>query len=165
MNRSKDPRIVFRNWGKTPRKHQVILKHLTEDQKKFLYDNEYIKFLDKNHQLFSILFRVNYMESMLKSEKLFKPNPYTGEFTNHRQLLKDSNSIDWNCAICKAEIISAMDNFEPENFLCDKCKESHQGARIIDSRIKENSILFTEKCKNELKSEQKEFLKYIKKNS
>ena len=165
MNRSKDPKIAFRNWGKAPRKHQVILKHLTEDQKKFLYDNEYIKFLKKDHQLFSILFRVNYMERMLKSEKMYKPNPYTGEFTNQRQLLRDSNLIDWNCAICNAEIVSKMDSFESENFLCEKCKESHANTTLVDSRIKENSIKFTEKCKRELKSEQKEFLRYIKKNS
>jgi hypothetical protein len=164
MNRSKDPRIVFRNWGKTPRKHQVILKHLTEDQKKFLFDNEYIKFLPKEHQLFSILFRINYMERMLKGEKIFKPNLYTGEFTNQRQIAKDSNLVDWNCAICKVEIVSKMNDFEPKNFLCEKCKESHSDTTFIDSRIKESSILFTQKCKGELKSEQKEFLRYLKKN-
>lgn len=165
MNRSKDPKIIFRNWGKAPRKHQVLLKHLTEDQKRFLCNNEYIKFLDKSHQLFSILFRVNYMERMLKSEKLFKPNAYTGEFSNQRQLFKDSNLLDWNCAICKIEIFSKMDNFEPENFLCEKCRESHGKALLIDSRIKENSICFADKCKKELKLEQAEFLKYVKKNS
>jgi len=165
MNRSKDPRIVFRNWGKTPRKHQVILKHLTEDQKKFLQNNEFIKFLPKDHQLFSILFRINYMERMLKSEKVFKPNPYTGEFSNERQLFKDSNLVDWYCAICKVDIVSKMNDFEPQNFLCEKCKESHGDTNTIDSRIKENSILFTHKCKEELKTEQKEFLKYVKKNA
>jgi hypothetical protein len=104
------------------------------------------------------------MERMLKGEKIFKPNLYTGEFTNQRQIAKDSNLVDWNCAICKVEIVSKMNDFEPKNFLCEKCKESHSDTTFIDSRIKESSILFTQKCKGELKSEQKEFLRYLKKN-
>lgn len=110
------------------------------------------------------IFYVFYQEQLRKDDRAALHNPFTGTFTNRYQLQKDSQLIDWNCAICREDIKSSMTDFSPENFLCPTCAEAHSGAKKIDSRIKQNSLDFTEHCKQILKMEQKDFLKFVKAN-
>jgi hypothetical protein len=165
MKDPKNPRIVFRKWGKAPRKHNVMLKYLTEEHIKFLRDNEHMKFLPQNHQLFSILMKIPYLERMMKSSRLVVPNPYNGSITSHRELLKESVIIDWTCAICRTAIRSKMDDFSASNFCCAECQDAFGNSRKkIDVRIKDHSIRFTEYCRELLRSQQNEFFSYLKRN-
>ena len=162
---SNTPKVVFRKWGKAPRKHDVMFKYLTEEQKSFLCDNLHIKFLRRDLQLFTILLKIPMMERMLKSSRLLVPNPYNGEITSHKELLKESVIVDWDCAICKSPIRSKMDDFSPDNFCCEKCKDVFGAkSKKIDFRIKDHSIKFTAYCSKLLKIQQNQLLAYVKRN-
>ena len=160
----KNPKISIRDWGKAPRKHGVMLKFLTHDQKKFLFANDHLKFISRNKETMAAIFHVFFQEQVRKDARATLYNPFAGTFTNRYQLNKDAQLVDWNCAICTTDIRSSMIDYAPENFLCTACKEAHTGAKKIDSRIKQNSIRFTEHCKQMLTVEQKEFIKFIKIN-
>jgi hypothetical protein len=165
MKDPKNPRIVFRKWGKAPRKHDVMFKYLTDEHIKFLCDNEHIKFLKKDHQLFSIILKISFMERMMKSSKLFVPNPYNGSITSHKELLKDSAMVDWDCAICRTPIRSKMDDFSIQNFCCADCQKVHDAkSKRVDVRIKDHSVKFTAYCRELLKGQQNEFFSYLKRN-
>ncbi len=141
-----------------------MLKFLTHDQKSFLFDNDHLKFVSRKKESIAAIFYIFYQEQLRKDDRAALHNPFVGSFTNRYQLQKDSQLIDWNCAICKDDIKSSMIDFSPENFLCSTCEEAHSGAKKIDSRIKQNSLDFTEHCKKILKMEQKDFLKFVKSN-
>ena len=160
----KNPKISIRDWGKAPRKHGVMLKFLTHDQKKFLFANDHLKFISRNKETMAAIFHVFFQEQVRKDARATLHNPFAGTFTNRYQLNKDAQLVDWNCAICTTDIRSSMIDYAPENFLCTACKEAHTGAKRVDSRIKQNSIRFTEHCKQMLTVEQKEFIKFIKIN-
>ena len=161
-NSRKNPKISIRDWGKAPRKHGIMLKFLTPDQKRFLFDNDHLKFISRNKTTMEALFHVFYHEQLSKDVRAVLNNPYSGSFTNRHQLGKDAQLVDWNCSICKDEIKSSMTDYSPENFLCDKCQEAHSGSKRVDSRIKKNSLEFTVHCKELLKQEQKDFLRFVK---
>lgn len=161
----KDPKIVFRNWGKAPRKHSVMLKYLTSEHRAFLEKYEHLKFLEKDKQVFGVIFRICWAELFNKGERALLFNPYENTFSNYRELVKSSERVPWNCAICKDPIQSTLKQFEPSNFLCAECQKAHpDDAKIIDSRIKQSSIEFTRYYKNVLKEEQKRYLKFVKRN-
>ena len=160
----KNPKVSIRDWGKAPRKHGVMLKFLTPDQKRFLFDNKHLKFISRSKSTMEALFHIFYQEQLRKDGRAVFNNPHIGSFTNRHQLNKDAQLIDWTCAICKEEIRSSMNDYSPENFLCDKCQEAHSGSKRIDSRIKKNSLDFTQFCKTMLKQEQIDFLKFVKVN-
>ncbi len=158
----KKPKISIRDWGKAPRKHGIMLKFLTPDQKRFLFDNDHLKFVSRNKTTMEAIFHVFYQEQLRKDGRAVLNNPHIGSFTNRHQLNKDAQLVDWNCAICKEDIRASMNDFSLENFLCDKCEEAHSGSKRIDSRIKTNSLEFTHFCKSMLEQEQKDFLKFVK---
>jgi hypothetical protein len=163
-NSRKSPKISIRDWGKAPRKHGIMLKFLTEDQKRFLFDNDHLKFVSRKKDSIAAIFYVFYQEQLRKIDRAALHNPFTGTFTNRVQLYKDAQLVDWKCAVCTDEIKSSMTDFSPENFLCATCQEAHSGSKRVDSRIKQSSLEFTEHCKSLLKMEQKEFLKFVKTN-
>lgn len=160
----KSPKVSIRDWGKAPRKHGILLKFLTPDQKRFLFDNDHLKFISRKKETMEAIFHVFFQEQLRKDDRAALHNPFSGTFTNRYQLNKDAQLVDWQCGICKTDIKSSMIDYSPENFLCDTCKEVHSGAKRIDSRIKQNSLLFTDHCKNMLTDEQKAYLKFLKIN-
>jgi hypothetical protein len=139
-----------------------MLKFLTPDQRRFLFDNEHLKFISRSKDTMQAIFHVFYQEQLRKDGRAFLHNPYAGSFTNRHQLNKDALLVDWNCAICKEDIKSSMSDYSPENFLCNKCQEAHSGSKRVDSRIKKNSVDFTSFCKKMLEQEQRDFLKFVK---
>ncbi len=159
----KNPKISIRDWGKAPRKHGIMLKYLTHEQKRFLLENDHLKFISRNKKSISAIFHIFFQEQLRKDDRAALHNPFSGTFTNRHQLDKDSQFIEWNCAICKTEIKSSMIDYSPANFLCNVCKEAHRNSKRVDSRIKNNSLKFTEKCKSILTRDQLEFLKFIQK--
>jgi hypothetical protein len=158
----KNPKICIRDWGKSHRKHGIMLKFLTHEQKRFLLENNHLKFISRKKSSVEAIFHIFFQEQLRKDNKLAMHNPFAATFSDRHQLNKDSQLVDWNCAICKTEIKSSMINYSPDNFLCNACKEVHSNSKIIDSRIKNNSVKFTEKCKKILTEDQGNFLKFIK---
>lgn len=163
MKSLKNPKISIRDWGKAPRKHGIMLKFLTYEQKKFLFENEYLKFVSRNKNSISAIFYIFFQEQLRKDERMSIYNPFSETITNRHQLNKDAQFIDWTCAICETGIKSSMINYSPANFLCNICREVHHNSKRIDSRIKNNSLKFTEKCKSILTTDQTKFLKFIQK--
>jgi len=94
-----------------------------------------------------------------KNEYLW--NPYKNSLTSKNELLRDTSSVKWNCAVCGAPIYAKTNNFRPENFLCNECKTKKHN-KLIDRRIVEASKQFTDYCKYVLLREQKKFFNYIK---
>lgn len=88
-------------------------------------------------------------------------NPYKNAITSKNELLRDTSSVRWTCAICGTPIYARTNVFRPENFLCNECKEK-QHNKLIDRRIVEATNQFTDYCKYVLLREQKKFFNYIK---
>jgi len=59
-----------------------------------------------------------------------------------------------------------MDSKKVENFVCNKCSESHNSSnKRIDKRIINSSVNFIKHCKSLLKGEQREFMTYVRRSS
>lgn len=154
------------NFGWYKRRHGILLENLPPLKQKLLLENNYMKWLDSDVDAFEIIFKVEDMNEHEKNPNRILWNPFRETFTNIKELEKDSDLVDWNCGICKIEIKSRMDSKKVENFVCNKCSESHNSSnKRVDQRIIDSSINFTKRCKTLLKGEQREFMTYIRRSS
>ena len=154
------------NFGWYKRRHGILLENLPPLKQKLLLENNYMKWLDSDIDAFEIIFKVEDMNEHEKNPNRILWNPFRETFTNIKELEKDSDLVDWNCGICKIEIKSRMDSKKVENFVCNKCSESHNSSnKRVDQRIIDSSINFTKRCKTLLKGEQREFMTYIRRSS
>ena len=154
------------NFGWYKRRHGILLENLPPLKQKLLLENNYMKWLDSDTQAFEVIFKVEDMNEHEKNPNRILWNPFRETFTNIKELEKDSDLVDWNCGICKAEIKSRMDSKKVENFVCKKCSEAHNSRnKRVDQRIIDSSIKFTKHCKSLLKGEQREFLTYVRRSS
>ena len=47
--------------------------------------------------------------------------------------------MDWTCAICKEHILVDKNRTDPENFVCERCKEKYNNKNtLVDRRILES---------------------------
>jgi len=88
----------------------------------------------------------------------------TESFVPRDKLLKNYNTIEWRCAISGEPIRSSIDNFDLENFVHPDYHDVLD-APMVDSRILKSSVGFRKHIKKLLMIQQKEFLKYARKNS
>jgi len=154
------------NFGWYKRRHGILLENLPPLKRKLLLENNHMKWLDSDVDAFEIIFKVEDMNEHEKNPNRILWNPFRETFTNIKELEKDSDLVDWNCGICKIEIKSRMDSKKVENFVCNKCSESHNSSnKRVDQRIIDSSINFTKRCKTLLKGEQREFMTYIRRSS
>ena len=154
------------NFGWYKRRHGILLENLPPLKKKLLLEHNHMKWLDSDVDAFEIIFKVEDMNEHEKNPNRILWNPFRETFTNIKELEKDSDVIDWNCAICKVEIKSRMDSKKVENFVCNKCTESHSSSnKRIDKRIIDSSVKFMKHCKSLLKDEQREFMTYVRRSS
>tara|TARA_R110002072_G_scaffold8956_4_gene44286 strand:- start:1743 stop:2234 length:492 start_codon:yes stop_codon:yes gene_type:complete len=154
------------NFGWYKRRHGILLENLPPLKQKLLLENNHMKWLDSDVDAFEIIFKVEDMNEHEKNPNRILWNPFRETFTNIKELEKDSDLVDWNCGICKIEIKSRMDSKKVENFVCNKCSESHNSSnKRVDQRIIDSSINFTKRCKTLLKGEQREFMTYIRRSS
>ena len=154
------------NFGWYKRRHGILLENLPPLKQKLLLENNHMKWLDSDVDAFEIIFKVEDMNEHEKNPNRILWNPFRETFTNIKELEKDSDLVDWNCGICKIEIKSRMDSKKVENFVCNKCSESHNSSnKRVDQRIIDSSINFTNRCKTLLKGEQREFMTYIRRSS
>ena len=154
------------NFGWYKRRHGILLENLPPLKRKLLLENNHMKWLDSDVDAFEIIFKVEDMNEHEKNPNRILWNPLRETFTNIKELENDSDLVDWNCGICKIEIKSRMDSKKVENFVCNKCSESHNSSnKRVDQRIIDSSINFTKRCKTLLKGEQREFMTYIRRSS
>ena len=154
------------NFGWYKRRHGILLENLPPLKQKLLLENNHMKWLDSDVDAFGIIFKVEDMNEHEKNPNRILWNPFRETFTNIKELEKDSDLVDWNCGICKAEIKSRMDSKKVENFVCNKCSDAHNSRnKRVDQRVIDSSIKFTKHCKSLLKGEQREFLTYIRRSS
>ena len=154
------------NFGWYKRRHGILLENLPPLKQKLLLENNHMKWIDSEVDAFEIIFKVEDMNEHEKNPNRILWNPFRETFTNIKELEKDSDLVDWNCGICKTEIKSRMDSKKVENFVCNKCSESHNSSnKRVDQRIIDSSINFTKRCKTLLKGEQREFMTYIRRSS
>jgi hypothetical protein len=159
------PKII-RKLGPFKRKHGIFLDNLKPYQQKILFDNPLIKDSADDDQFMLILFRLADMDISKKTDRKIYYNPYKDIVTDYKQIETDSKYIDWNCAICKADIKSVISEFNIDNFICKDCHDaygSHNKIKTVDSRIVDCSIKFRKHCKNILFKEQRTFMRYIAK--
>ena len=142
------------------------MENLPPLKQKLLLNNRHLKWLDSDTQAFEVIFKVEDMNDHEKNVTKAIWNPFRETFTTLKQIEKDSDLVDWNCAICKTPIKSRMDSKKVENFVCSKCSKAHSSQnRSVDGRIINTSIKFNKHCKKLLKGEQREFMTYAKRSS
>ena len=154
------------NFGWYKRRHGILLENLPPLKQKLLLENNHMKWLDSDTQAFEVIFKVEDMNEHEKNPNRILWNPFRETFTNVKELEKDSDIIDWNCAVCKVEIKSRMDSKKIENFVCKKCSEAHNSRnKRVDQRIIDSSVRFLKHFKSLLKGEQREFMTYVRRSS
>lgn len=153
------------NFGWYRRKHGILLENLPPLKQKLLLHHNHMKWLDSDTQAFEVIFKVEDQISHERSLSKIYWNPYKEDFTEYKEIEKDSDTVEWNCAICNTEILSKMNYKKIENFICNKCQDAYNSSnRNIDQRIVDSSNEFIKHCKKILKREQKEFMKFTKKS-
>lgn len=150
--------------GKTPTKWGIVLKGLPPRYQNILKENPiFAKYPDD--RFVEAIFRME--DNRIRVSHKQRPfiQPESKEITSY-DAVKDSYKIfDWHCAYCRTPIKSRIDNYKPSNFTCDKCFKYYlKGSEIIDQRVIESSLAFTESCKRKMIDNQKSFIKYIRKN-
>ena len=88
----------------------------------------------------------------------------TESFVKIDELHENYNTIEWRCAISGEPIQSNINNFSLENFVHPDYHDVLT-APMVDSRILKSSVDFRKHIKKLLLNQQKEFLKYARKNS
>lgn len=151
--------------GKTPTKWGIVTKGLAPRYQRVLKENPVIKKYADDDRFIRAIFWME--DQRINVSHNLRPfiNPETKEINTYHNV-KDSYKIfDWHCAYCQTPIKSRIDNFKPSNFTCEKCFKYYlKGSEIIDQRVIEASLAFTENCKRKMIDNQKSFIKYIKKN-
>ncbi len=154
------------NFGWYKRRHGILLENLPPLKQKLLLENNHMKWLDSDTQAFEVIFKVEDMNEHEKNPNRILWNPFRETFTNIKELEKDSDIVDWNCAVCKVDIKSRMDSKKVENFVCKKCSDAHNSRnKRVDKRIIDSSVRFLKHCKSLLKGEQREFMTYVRRSS
>jgi hypothetical protein len=157
-------KIVRKNFGWYKRKYGIIFKTLKSHHHDLLKENRFIKRYSEDDRFIQIILRISDMEQENKNLQFFWYNPLKDAVTTKKEIEMASNEVDWNCAICEAEIVSKMNDFSTGNFLCNACKDAFEGAELVDERITESSIQFTKHCKKVLKRQQRDYMLFVKRN-
>jgi len=151
--------------GKNPTKHGIILKGLAPRYQRVLKENPVIKKYSDDDRFIKAIFRME--DGRIRVSHLQRPfvQPESKEVTTYNAVKDSYRIFDWHCAYCKTPIKSRVDNFKPSNFTCPKCFKYYlKDSEIIDQRVIESSLAFTESCKRKMIDNQKSFIKYIRKN-
>lgn len=145
----------------------IYLMGLSTQDKGILENCDFLRYMRTENPKIKIkaieaifkIIRYNKQVDYAKNEYTW--NPYKQAITSRPELLRDTSSVRWTCAVCGKPIYSKTNDFRPENFLCNDCK-SKKTNKLIDHRIVEASKQFTDYCKYILLKEQKKFFNYIK---
>ena len=151
--------------GKNPTKHGILLKGLAPRYQRILKENPIIKKYSEDDRFIQAIFKME--DGRINISHLSRPSiqPESKEVQQFNAVKDSYRIFNWHCAYCRTEIKSRIDTYTPSNFTCEKCFKYYlKGSEIIDQRVIESSLAFTEKCKRMMIDNQKSFLKYIRKN-
>jgi hypothetical protein len=151
--------------GKTPTKYGIVTKGLAPRYQKVLRENPVIKKYADDDRFIEAIFMME--DKRISVSHINRPfvDLETKEINTYNAVKDTYRIFDWHCAYCRTPIKSRIDNFKPSNFTCEKCFKYYlKGSEIIDQRVIESSLAFTENCKRKMIDNQKSFIKYIKKN-
>lgn len=157
--------IKRQNKGKTPTKHGIVLTCLAPRYQRILKENPIIKKYADDDRFLQAIFRIE--DKRISVSHTTRPSiqPESKEVQQYNAVKDSYRVFDWHCAYCTTPIKSRIDTFVPSNFTCEKCFKYYlKGSEIIDQRVIESSLAFTETCKRMMIDNQKSFLKYIRKN-
>ncbi len=153
------------NFGWFHRKYGILTDPLPKVQKDLLKNNKFIKKVSEDDHTLHILFRIADMESLHKGNRKYWFNPYQNKITTYSDIEVDYDNIEWYCAICNKDIIINMYERKPKYFYCNECRHAYYKVRFkIDKKVIESSVNFTLYCKNLLKEEHQNYIKYTKRN-
>jgi hypothetical protein len=151
--------------GKTPTKWGIVTKGMSPRYKRVLYENPVIKKYADDDRFINAIFSLE--DKRIQQSHINRPyvNVETKEIGTFSEVKDSYRIFDWHCAYCQTPIKSRIDNFKPSNFTCSKCFKYYlKSSEIIDQRVIESSLAFTESCKRKMIDNQKSFIKYIRKN-
>ena len=155
---------IIRKKGPYHRKFGIFLDNLKPYQRDLLKKNLLLRDFAGDDQFILILFKLEEMSIVAKRNDKLYYNPYKDIITSFEEIQRDSQIVDWKCAICGDDIKSIIAEFDIKNLVCDQCGEAHNTKnKIIDSRIVKSSIEFRKYCKSYLLEDQKSYLSYAKK--
>lgn len=162
---------IKRAWyGWVNRKHGIFLPSLPENKQNLLINNSFFKWIEPDVQSYQIIFRIHDMNLHEKIQNRIIYNHNTESFDKYRNLEKNLDLVDWNCAICKDPIkIYATYKKQYYNaYLCPTCRPTHgttKSRKRVDMRIVESANKFSTEYKKYLKNQQRQLLRYLEKNS
>lgn len=143
-------------------RHGICLRSVPTFISNYILENPQFSEVTEDKHI-EILFKLKEREVKVLKEQSTLLCPYTGVPTDIKEIEKNANKIKWNCFSCDATILSSNNNFSKSNLLCKSCLESKPE---IDNK---EFLLYTEKFREEVKrvlgSDQKNLIKYIRKNS
>ena len=151
--------------GRMPTKWGIVLKGLARRYQRILKENPIIRKYSEDDRFVKAIFEIEDRRIYLSYKTRPFINPETKEIGTYLSIKEEYKIFDWHCAYCKTPIKSRIDNYKASNFTCPKCFKYYlKNSEIIDQRVIESSLAFTENCKQMMIDNQKTFIKYIKKN-
>jgi len=157
--------IKRQNRGKTPTRYGIVTKGLAPRYKRVLDNNPVIKKYANDDLFLTVIFEME--DAVIKQSHLKKPylHPETNQISTYKEVKETYAFHDWHCAYCKTPIKSRIDNYKASNFTCDRCFRYYlKSSEIIDQRVVESSVAFTQQCKKKMLENQKTIIKHIKQN-
>lgn len=157
--------IKRQNRGKTPTKYGIVTKGLAPRYKKVLDENPVIKKYSTDDTFITAIFMME--DDKIRISHLNKPylHPETNQISTYKEVKETYAYFDWHCAYCKTPIKSRIDNYKASNFTCPRCFKYYlKSSEIIDQRVVESSLAFTQECKRKMLENQKTIIKHIKQN-
>jgi hypothetical protein len=159
----KYPKIQRTN-GPYPRnRYGVRYDSITKQQRRLLLEHPIIAERAQSDQFLHIIFEVCRHRHVDRFDKFYY-DWSTDSFMKIEELKESYDLIEWECAISGRPIQSNISDFSPKNFIHEDYFDILDGP-MIDGRIVESSVRFQKHVKKLLLNQQKEFLKYARKNS
>lgn len=157
-------KIKRQNIGKRPTRFGIILDLLADRHKELLMKYKFIKDLSDDDRCLKIIFDI---EDRIAFRPPYKDkvyvDPKTKEIMHTLDMRRSLKTVPWNCAYCKKDIESSMEDFDSSNFTCKKCYNYHiKDSKVISKVIAENAYKFTQHCKKLLQEDREKFIQYLK---
>ena len=151
--------------GRARTRFEILLSSLKPRYRRVLLDNLIIERNSRDDRFLQCLFLIE--DSRISVSHLRRPhiNRKEKKILSYFDLRRASKYVNWECAYCKTAIKAEIHNYKPENFTCNKCFDYYvRNSKIINQRLIDESLRFTDHLKRSIKEQQTKFLKYIKRN-
>jgi len=144
--------------------HGIYHEGLEKYQRRLLLENPIIRNRAICDSFMYAIFAYMIPQNIGGSKSKLYWDKTTESFVTMEKLHENYNTIEWTCALSNKPIMSSIDNFDLENFVHTDYHDALD-APMVDSRILKSSVDFRKHIKKLLLNQQKEFIKYARKNS